>query len=142
MLQALHDTPPLCLFLLLHMFWHKNINVTTRFAQIHQLFHKILSIHITLKSFKGHNSVEKFGKIMCISHNMDHIYQCINTILSKSISLFIKNEILTSIKGHNSVKKFKKIASYSTAYTKFHKNSSICSQGIKCKQNSDINQGP
>ena len=22
-LQALHDTPPLCLFLLLHMFWHK-----------------------------------------------------------------------------------------------------------------------
>ena len=83
-LQALHDTPPLCLFLLLHMFWHKNINVTTRFDQIHQLFHKIPSINIILKSIKGH-SVEKFGKIMCVSHNMDHIYQCINKILSKSI---------------------------------------------------------
>ena len=84
-LQALHDTLPLCLFLLLHMFWHKNINVTTRFDQIHQLFHKILSINIILKSIKGHNSVEKFGKIMCISHKMDHIYQCINKISSKSI---------------------------------------------------------
>ena len=59
----------------------KNINVTTRFDQIHQLLHKILSIDIFLKSIKGHNSVEKFGKIMCISHNMDHIYQCINKIL-------------------------------------------------------------
>ena len=73
-LQALHDTPPLCLFLLLHIFWHKKIsNVTTRFDQIHQLFHKILSINIILKSIMGHNCVEKFGKIMCISHNMDHI---------------------------------------------------------------------
>ena len=35
-LQALHDTPPLCLFLLLHRFWHKKIsNVTTNFDQIH-----------------------------------------------------------------------------------------------------------
>ena len=64
-LQALHDTPPLCLFLLLRMFWHKkNINVSTRFDQIHQLFHKLLSINIILKSVKGHNSVEKFGTIM------------------------------------------------------------------------------
>ena len=62
-LQALHDTPPLFLFLLLHMFCHKkNINVTTRFDQMHQLFHKILSINIILKSNKGQNSVEKFGK--------------------------------------------------------------------------------
>ena len=37
-LQALHDTPPLCLFFLLRMFWHKkNINVSIRFDQIHQL---------------------------------------------------------------------------------------------------------
>ena len=35
------------------------------FGQIYQLFHKILSINIILKSIKGH--VEKFGKIMCIS---------------------------------------------------------------------------
>ena len=73
-LQALHDTPPLCLFLLLCMFWHKNINVSTRFYQIHQVFHKRLNISIILKSIKGHNSVEKFEKIMYISHNMDHIW--------------------------------------------------------------------
>ena len=40
--------------------------------------------NIILKSIKGH-SVEKFGKIMCISNNMD---QCINKILSKSIHYF------------------------------------------------------
>ena len=58
--------------------------------------------------------------------------------------LFLKIEILTSIKGHNSVEKFIKIlcASHNTAYTKFHQNLSICSQDIKWKQNSDINQGP
>ena len=44
------------------MFWHKNINVTTRLDQIHQLFHKILSINILLTSIKGYNSVEKFGE--------------------------------------------------------------------------------
>ena len=75
-------------FVVAHVLAEKNINVTTRFDQIHQLFHKILSINIILKSIKGHNSVEKFGKIMCLSHNMDHIYQCINKILSKSIHYF------------------------------------------------------
>ena len=35
-----------------------NINVSTRFYQIHQLFHKILNINIILKSIKRHNSVE------------------------------------------------------------------------------------
>ena len=44
--------------------------------------------NIILKSIKGHISVEKFRKIMCISHNMDHIYQCIKKILSKSIPYF------------------------------------------------------
>ena len=142
-LQALHDTPPLCLFLLLHMFCHKNIDVTTTVGQIHQLFHKILSKNIILKSIKGHNSVEKFGKIMCISDNIDNIYQCINKILSKSGHYF-NFEILTSIKGHNSVEKFRKIscASHNTACANFHQNLSICSQVIKWKQNSDIIQGP
>ena len=56
------------------------------FDQIHQLFHNVLSINIILKSVMDHNSVEKFGKIMCISQNMDH--QCINKISSKSINLF------------------------------------------------------
>ena len=49
------------------------MNVSTRFDQTHQFFHKILIINIILKSIKGHNSVEKFRKIMCISHTMDHI---------------------------------------------------------------------
>ena len=61
-LHALHDTLPMYLFLLLRVFWHKNINISTKFDQIHQLFHKILSIKMILKSFKGHNSVEKSGK--------------------------------------------------------------------------------
>ena len=93
------------------------------FDQIHQLFHKILSINIILKSIKGHNSVEKFGKIMCISHNMDHISMHKQNFI-KIHSLFLKNEVLTPIKGHNSVEKFRKIlcASHNTAYTKFHQN--------------------
>ena len=59
-------------------------------------------------------------------------------------SLFLKIEIIMSIKGHNSVEKFRKTsyASHNTAYTKFHQDPSICSQDIKLKQNSDINQGP
>ena len=40
----------------------KNTNVSTRFDQSHQLFHKILSLNIILKSIKGHNSVENLGK--------------------------------------------------------------------------------
>ena len=108
----------------------KNTNVTTRFDQINQLFHKILSISIILKSIKGHNSVEKFGKIMCISHNINHIYQCIN---NKIHSLFLKIEILTSIKGHTSAEKFRKIscASHNTAYTKILSKSIHFSQDIK-----------
>ena len=116
----------------------KNINVTTRFDQIHQLFHKILSINIILKSIKGHNSVEKFGKIMCISHKMDHIYPMHKQNFIKIHSLFLKTEFLTSIKGHSVENK---CASHDTAYTKFHQNSSIRSQDIKWKPNSEINQG-
>ena len=64
--------------------------------------------------------------------------------VTKIHSLFLKIGILTSIKGHNFVEKFRKIscASHNTAYTKFHQNPSICSQDMKRKQNSDINQGP
>ena len=75
-------------------FGRKISNVTIRFDQIHQLFHKILSINIILKSIKGHYSVEKFGKIMCISHNMDHISMHKQNII-KFHSLFLKIEILT-----------------------------------------------
>ena len=58
--------------------------------------------------------------------------------------LFLKIEILTSIKSHNSIEKFRKIlcASHNTAYKQFHQNPWICSQDIKWKQNSDINQRP
>ena len=118
-------------------------NVTTRFDQIHQLFNKILSINIILKSLKGHNSVEKFGKIICISHNTDHISMHKQNFI-KIHSLFLKTEILSPIKGHNSVKKFRTIscASHNTAYTKFHQNPSSYSQDIKWIQNSDISEGP
>ena len=92
----------------------------------------ILSINIILKSIKGHNSVEKFGKIMCISHNMDYIYQHKQNFI-KICSLFLKIEILTSIKAQNSVKMIRKIscACHNTAYKKIHQNPSICSQEIK-----------
>ena len=138
---SLHDTPPLCLFCCSTCFGIKN----TRFNQIHQLFHKILSINIILKSIKGHNSVEKFGKIICIRHNMDHISMHKQNFI-KIHSLFLKIEISTPIKGQNSVEKFRKISCAShntcTSYTNFHQNPSIWSQDIKWKQNSDINQGP
>ena len=63
-------------------------------------------------------------------------------IYSLFLKILRKTEILTSIKGHNSVEKFGKIScvGHNTAYTKFHQNPSICSQDIKWKQNSDINQ--
>ena len=114
---------------------------------IHQLFHKISSINIILKAIMGHNSVEKFRKIMCTSQNMDHISKH-KQIFIKIHSLFLKIlrkvEILTSIKGRNSVENFRKIScvSHDTAYTKFHQNPSTCFQDITWKQNSDINQGP
>ena len=88
-LQALQDTPPLCLFLVLCMFRHKKISVYMYLPDlIKSISYFSLSINIILKSIKGHNSVEKFGKITCICHNMDDIYQCINKILSKSIHYF------------------------------------------------------
>ena len=39
------------------------------FIKIHTLFLKILRKIEILTSIKGHNSVEKFGKISCVSHN-------------------------------------------------------------------------
>ena len=114
-----------------------NVHVSTRFDQIHQFFHKLLSINIILKSIKGHNPVEKFGKIMCISHSMDHIYQCINIFFIKIHSLFLKilrkYEIFNINQGPYSVEKFGKIlcVSHNIAYTKFHQNPSNCSQDIK-----------
>ena len=65
-------------------------------------------------------------------------------IHSLFLKILRKMEILTSIKRNNSVEKCGKIScvSQNTAYTKFHRNPSICSQDTKWKQNSDINQGP
>ena len=87
-LQALHDTQPCTYFCCCACFGIKNINVSTRFDQIHQLFHKILNINIILKSIKGHKLLKSSESVMCISHNMDHIYQCINKTLSKSFYYF------------------------------------------------------
>ena len=39
------------------------------FIKIHSLFLKLLRKIEILTSIKGHNSVEKFGKIACVSHN-------------------------------------------------------------------------
>ena len=97
---------------------------------------------IIQKTIKGHNSVKKFGKIMCISNNMDHISihkQNVIKIHQFFQKTLRKIEILTSSKGHNSVEKFGNVT---ILHTQFHQNSSICSHDIKWKQNSDINQGP
>ena len=88
-LQALHDTTPLCLFLLLRMFCHEK-----KYQCIYQILSNppIISQDIkhkhNSKINQGSYSVERFRKIMCISLNMDHIYQCINKILSKFIHYF------------------------------------------------------
>ena len=69
------------------------------FIKIHSLF---LKMEI-LTSIKGHNSVEKFRKISCASHNTAY------TKFHQNPFIFLKilneNKILTSIKGHNSVEK-------------------------------------
>ena len=60
------------------------------------------------------------------------------------------NEILTSIKGRNSIKILRKMTRNNPkldlvnvdVHTKFGQILSICSQDIKRKQNSDVNQGP
>ena len=70
----------------------RNINITTRFDQIHQLFHKILNINKILKSIKGHNSVEKFRKIMCIHHSMDYdIYMYVDRSIYVKIQYWDQN---------------------------------------------------
>ena len=56
-----------------------NVHVSTRFDQIHKLFHKILSIKIILKSIKGHNSVEKLWKIMCFCLFVLRFYGPVNS---------------------------------------------------------------
>ena len=40
------------------------------FIKIHSLFLKILRKIEVLTSVKGHNSIEKSGKIACVSHNV------------------------------------------------------------------------
>ena len=61
---------------------------TQNFIKMHQFVVKILNGNKIMTSLKGHNFVEKLGKILCISNNMDLIYQCIYKILSKSCHYF------------------------------------------------------
>ena len=73
------------------------------FIKIHSLFVNIVRKTEILTSIKDHNSVEKFGKISCVSHNTEYtnlikIHQIVLKILNG-------NKSLTSIKGHNSVEK-------------------------------------
>ena len=83
---------------------------------------------------------------MCISNNnMDHLSmhkQNVIKIHSLFLKILRKNEIKTPIKGHISVEKFGKISCVSHCIHKISLNLSSCSQFIKWKQNSDINQGP
>ena len=70
--------------------------------KIHSLFQKILRQIEILMSIMGHNSIEKFGKISCVSHNNAYTKFHQNpSICSQNIK---GNKILTSIKSHNSVK--------------------------------------
>ena len=66
------------------------------------------------------------------------------------LKILSENEILTSIKGHNCLIKLRKLPHtnhnldcvHVNAFAKFGQISSICSQDIKQKYNSDINQRP
>ena len=42
------------------------------FIEIHSLFLKVLRKIEMLTSIKGHDSVEKFGKISCVGHTKFH----------------------------------------------------------------------
>ena len=66
---------------------------------VHSFFLKILRKIEILTSIKGHNSIEKFGKISCVSHNTAY------TKFHQNPSICSQEEkhIFTSIKGHNSV---------------------------------------
>ena len=75
--------------------------------KIHKLIHKLLSINKILTLIKGHNSVKKWPKIMCITTWILYISMHIQ-ILSKFIHLFWRywgktQHFFTSIKGYNSV---------------------------------------
>ena len=65
------------------------------FVKIHSLFLKTQRKTEILTSIKGHDSVEKFGKISCVGHTKFH------QNLSICSQILNGNKILTSIKGHN-----------------------------------------
>ena len=76
--------------MLLHMFWHKKLQCNYQIISKPPIISQDTEHKHNSKINQGSydNSVEKFWKIMCISHNIDHIYKCINKILSKSIHYF------------------------------------------------------
>ena len=94
---------------------------------------------------KGNNSVEKFGKISCVSRN---------TAYTKSINLFSgykmetkfchQSRTITQLK--NNEIQFAIVLTYMlsiyNALTKFYQNQSIGPPDIEHKRNFDINQGP
>ena len=119
-----------------HISMHKQ-----NFIKIHSLFLKILRKIEFLTSIKGHNSVEKFGKIhvlviILLTQNLIKIHQFVFKILNG-------NKILTSIKGHNSVEKWWKLICncpylhfvHINAFTKFYQNPPIGPQDNVNKRN-------
>ena len=135
------------------MFWHKEISM---------YLHQTLSINIILKSIKGHNSVKKFGKIICIrQYSSQHgTYTCISMHKQNCIKIHqLKNNenlfiivlsYIFSISMHlqNFTKKILQfvhqilsINKISTSLENFDRNQQINSQDIEHKQNSDVDQG-
>ena len=124
--------------------------------------YQTLSINIILKSIKGHNSVKKFGKIICIrQYSSQHgSYTCISMHKQNCIKIHqLKNNenlfvivlsyIFFSISMH--LQNFTKILQFvhqilsinklSTSLENFDRNPQINSQDIEHKQNSDVDQG-
>ena len=125
--------------------WKKetNLSITPRIS-MHELnvikIHPLFLKNEILTSIKSHNSVEKFRKISCASHNTAYTKFHQNpSICSQDIKW----------KQNSDIKKRKIICSCPylhfvciNAFTKFYQNPSIGPQNIEHKQNFNINQGP
>ena len=135
-----------------------NVDVHINFGQILsvQFVLEILSGNEILTSIKGRNSVQMMRKMTGNNPKLDLVnvnmrgMQNLVRFCPSVLKILSGNEIMTSIKGHNSVKILRKMTGNNSkvdvvnvdVHTKFGQILSICSQDIKQKRNSDVNQGP
>ena len=115
------------------------------FIKIHLLFLKISRKIGILTSVKGHNSVEKFGKISCFSHNTAYTqFHQNQSICSQDTLMEIKfwhqSRAITRSKNNLYCPYLHFVNIH--AFTKFYQYPSIGPQDIEHKRNFDINQGP